>query len=150
MAETYYYNNNPARLPHFQTDALTVRHIYTYIRSQRLGSPFRLTVVIGHYPRSCPALSDAAFNLLTRPIVHFTCWDDENGNVVIGSDALRHDYMGWAGKYFDEARLKVTPGITYPNNLAELMAAEQEANQMMQSFCDVESQEEADSLFGDS
>ena len=58
--------------------------------------------------------------------------------------------MGWAGKYFDEARLKVTPGITYPNNLAELMAAEQEANQMMQSFCDVESQEEADSLFGDS
>ena len=80
--------------------------------------------------------------------MHFTCLNDEDGNVIVQHDTLQHEYSGWAENYFDEGRLKKIPGVTYPSNLEELMAAEEEANQTMQGVGDAHFGDEVDSLFG--
>jgi hypothetical protein len=109
--------------------------------------PFRLTVVIGHYPRSFSRFG-RQFAHLTRPIVHFTCFDDADGNVVVQDDTLQHHYSGWAEDYFDNGRLKKIPGTTYPSNLKQLIAAEEEFDQIMQSLGNTHPEDEVDSLFG--
>jgi hypothetical protein len=136
-------------LPHFQKDPLTVRHMYSYIRNRRRGQPFRLKVVMGHDPRSFPNFGTrVSFDLLTRPIVQFICFDDERGNVVIQHDAHKHDYSGWEENDSDETRLQKTPGITYPSNLEVLIAAEREFDQTMERFGKDTSDDEVTRLFG--
>lgn len=157
----YLHEDVSNRLPHFQTDLLTVRHMYSFIRSRRTHRRFRLTVVMGHYPRSNWRIgSSTPFRLLTRPIVHFTIFDDENHNIVVEHDALQYDYSVWEEDYFSEARLQRTPGITYPTNLQELIAAgkefdeaqeliaaEKEFDETMQGVGRSQSDGEVDSLF---
>ncbi|CZR67343.1 uncharacterized protein PAC_17242 [Phialocephala subalpina] len=155
---TYYASHYDRRLhpdknlPHVHTDRLTVRHMFSYISAHKIGEPFeRLEVMFGNFPRSMARITMRPADQ-ERPNVLFICHKDEDGNAAVEDDVTDNEDPGWDG-YFNAERLKNSPGQTWPENLEDIMAAEEEADRVLKSIdVPIEEVEEdgTDSLFGES
>ncbi|KAE8443787.1 hypothetical protein EG329_001381 [Mollisiaceae sp. DMI_Dod_QoI] len=133
-------------IPHVYTDRLTVRHIFSYISTHKVGCRLeQLEVMMGDFPRSLARVGMGPRDP-ERPNILFICHEDSNGSIVVRDDVTDHEDVGW-NRYFDMQRLATQPGQTWPENLEEIMAAEEEADRIMKGIDMLD--DDTESLFGE-
>lgn len=100
--------------------------MFTYLRDHKVGVKLeRLEVVMSNHPRNARRVWRQAHD---RPCILFTCREFQWGNPVVQDDAHDDEDISW-WPYFDPE--KTFRGQTYPDNLFELIEADQEADRIM-------------------
>ena len=128
--------------------------MYKYLRYNKIGKRLQsLTATLGYHPRVLGNLGGPNYrvpiNSWVRPLVIFICYEDEDHQTVVQDDTKVQESLAW-NHYFDEKRLAVTPGLTLPSNLEDLIAAGNEEDWIAASSESNNSQSGMHSIFGNS
>lgn len=125
--------------------------MFSYISEQKIEQNFeQLEVMFGDFPRSLAEIRRIPMDS-ERPNVLFVCHKNEECKVVVEDDVTDNEDPGW-DRYFNMERLKTERGQTWPDNLEEILAAEKEAEEVLEGiYAPVEDvgRADMDRLFGD-
>ncbi len=132
---------------HIEADTRTIRHVVSYLCTNKLGRPFKCIEVLLN-GRGDPWHSREQYQRMSdysRPTMLFTCVINENGDINIEDNRSYLNSSVWAHYLDDESG--GPPGRTYPEDLESWIEDGDIADQIMAGKEGKESYDDTASLF---